>query len=111
MARDDRYYEDRVVRLADLVGTGTVLDGFTFVGCQVNGPVVILPRDSVFAGNDFSSPTPEALLWEISPGRTEVVGVVEVANCTFERCRFSHVGVAGPPPVIEHFRASLGPDG
>ena len=38
MAADDRYYEDRVVRLADLVDGGTLLDGFTFVGCQVNGP-------------------------------------------------------------------------
>jgi hypothetical protein len=104
---DDRYYEDRVVRLADLAESGTLLDGFTFVGCQVNGPAVILPRDSVFAGNDFDSPTQDALLWEISPERSEVVGAIEVTNCTFERCRFAHVGVAGPPPVIAHFRASL----
>jgi hypothetical protein len=104
---DDRYYEDRVVRLADLVGSGTVLDGFTFVGCQVNGPALILPRDSVFASNDFDSPTPDALLWEIAPERPEVVGVIEVTNCTFERCRFAHVGIAGPPTVIAHFRSSL----
>jgi hypothetical protein len=107
VAPDDRYYEDRVVRLADLVGSGTVLDGFTFVGCQVEGPAVILPHDSVFAENDFNSPTTDALLWEIPPERAEVVGVIEVTNCTFERCRFAHVGIAGPPPVVDHFRSSL----
>jgi hypothetical protein len=107
VAPDDRYYEDRVVRLCELVGTGTVLEGFTFVGCQVEGPAVLLPRDSVFASNDFDAPSTDALLWEIAPKRPEVVGVIEVANCTFERCRFSRVGIAGPPAVIEHFRASL----
>ncbi|HZP29555.1 MAG TPA: hypothetical protein VFC99_11430 [Acidimicrobiia bacterium] len=106
---DDRYYEDRVVRLAELVGAGTVLDGFTFVGCQIDGPAVILPRDSIFAGNNFSSPNPEALFWEVPTKRKEVVGVIEVRNCTFERCRFSHVGIAGPPQLIKHFRASLHP--
>jgi hypothetical protein len=107
VAADDRYYEDRVVRLAELVDGGTVLDGFTFVGCQISGPAVILPRDSVFASNNFSSPNPDALLWEIPPKRTEVVGVIEVRNCTFERCQFSNVGIAGPPKVVKHFRASL----
>jgi hypothetical protein len=107
VAVDDRYYEDRVVRLSELVGTGSVLDGFTFVGCQLNGPAVILPRDSVFASNNFNSPNPAALLWEISPKRSEVVGVIEVRNCTFERCQFSNVGIAGPPKLIKHFRASL----
>jgi len=109
VAHDDRYYQDRVVRLAELVGSGTVLDGFTFVGCQVNGPAVILPRDCVFAGNNFGSPTPEALLWEIPLERTEVVGVIEVTNCTFERCEFARVGIAGLPPVIDEFRESLAP--
>ena len=107
MAADDKHYEDRVVRLAELVDGGTVLDGFTFVGCQINGPAVILPRDSVFASNNFSSPNPDALLWEISPKRSDVVGVIEVRNCTFERCQFANVGIAGLPKVVKHFRASL----
>ena len=68
---------------------------------------MILPHDSVFANNNFSSPDPDALLWEIPLERTEVVGVIEVRNCTFERCQFANVGIAGRPDVVEHFRASL----
>lgn len=103
---DDRTYHDRVVRLSELAGDEGVLDGFTFIGCHLKGPVVVVPRDCAFAHTTFQG-HPDALLWEIPESRSSIIGALLVTGCTFERCTFEAVGFAGGPEFARQFRAAL----
>ena len=103
----DNIYRDAVIRISEFAGESGVLDGFVFEGCDLKGPAVLVPQGSTFVGISLVG-EPDALLWEISPDRTEVIGAVLARNCTFERCTFMNVGFAGPPEFIRQMRQSLG---
>jgi hypothetical protein len=105
--QDPKTHEHRVIWLRDLVPDDGVLDGHTFVDCEVNGPaVLVLQGDHTVLGhNDFGGPSLEAVLWEVAPDRPTVVGAVLALNCTFNDCRFRRIGFAGPPDFIQKMRA------
>jgi hypothetical protein len=106
---DDKYYEDRVLRIGELlVADGPpVLEGFTFVGCHIQGPAVLLLQgNSVLTNNTFDAPSLDALFWEIPPKRPAVVGAVLALNCHFERCRMEGIGFAGPAELRALFESS-----
>jgi hypothetical protein len=110
MPRDDRHYENRVIRLVDLITQHEppVLDRFTFVGCKINGPAVLLIQgdDTVLAGNRFDAPNLNALFWEIPPARTLVIGAILASNCHFEDCQFQGVGLAGSMVLLDKISSS-----
>jgi hypothetical protein len=47
----DQTYEDRVIKITDLVGDDGLLDGFTFIGCHIKGPAVIWLAGSTLSNN------------------------------------------------------------
>jgi hypothetical protein len=104
---DDKTYEDRVIKLTDLVGDDGILEGFAFLGCQIKGPAVLVSQDSTMVDCSFGTPNVEAILWEVPLSRPVVLGVVAAVNCTFERCTFLNVGLAGPPDEIRKMRQQL----
>jgi hypothetical protein len=108
MQPGDNIYRNAVIRIADLAGEQGVLEGFVFEGCDLKGPAVLVPQGSNFANSSVVG-NPDALLWEIPPDRSEVIGAILVRNCTFEGCTFINVGLAGPPEFVQQLRQSLGP--
>lgn len=100
-------HRDQHVRLTDLATpvVGSVIIGHRFVDCVVTGPAVALViRQNTFESCDFSG-TPDEILWATplsASGR--VFGAVGLVSCTFERCRFDGIGLAGPPEFHEQLR-------
>jgi hypothetical protein len=107
MANENRTGE--VVSLALIAGSDGAVRDVEFVDCQVNGPALIVPRDSEFTDCGWDTNDVEALLWEIAPSRTIVIGPVLVERCRFLACRFTRVGIAGPAAAITQWRESLAP--
>jgi len=100
-------HEDEVIRTAELAGDEGIIEGATFTGCVIKGPaVLVLQGTSKLVGNEFEGEI-DAILWEILPTRTEVVGAILVKDCVFEGCNFTNVGVAGPPDFIGRMRQNL----
>ena len=107
---DDKTYEDKVIRLKDLVDVNGRMEGFTFLKCHIEGPAVIIGSASEFSENAMNGP-PDAVLWEIpqdDEGRVWKLGAILVQNCTFRGCEFRNVGLAGPKSFVEQFRGSMG---
>lgn len=95
-------------RITDLpLGVGGII-GQEFEDCEIHGPAVIVPDGT----NVFDECTWEAarsiesLLWEVPAGKT-VVGALALTRCTFRRCKFRGVGIAGAKPLIDAFRAAI----
>jgi hypothetical protein len=63
-----------------------------FEGCDLKGPVMLVPQGSNFTNSSLVG-DPDALLWEIPSDRPEVIGTVLVPNCTFEGCTFLKGGI------------------
>jgi hypothetical protein len=113
--RADRYahrvegltYEDRVIRVAELAGEKGVIENARFVGCDIKGPAVIIVRDSTLSNSNLGGPSADAVLWEISPARTVVVGAILAQGCVFDRCTFMNIGFAGPPELIAKMREGI----
>ncbi len=105
-----RTIERQAIRLTDLVpaedalaeGSPTLRDT-DFAECAILGPVVLAPVESKFLEAGFSEPM-DAVLWDLELDAV-AVGALVVHNCTFTRCRFQKVGIAGPRRVTDWFRA------
>jgi hypothetical protein len=94
MKAGDSHYQDRVVRLHELLTEGhpPIIKGFTFDGCHIVGPaVVMLSGEGSITSCTFDG-TPDALFLQLTPEQDQVIGVVVFENCTFDRCRFAGVG-------------------
>jgi hypothetical protein len=96
--------ENQVIRLAELPGDEPRISDMEFEKCHFQGPAVIVPTGCEFSFNTFDAPSEDALLWEVPPSRTEVVGAILVERCRFTNCRFMGIGIAGPPDTIAQFR-------
>jgi hypothetical protein len=106
MAREK--HEREVFRLPDLLEIATepgyVIANRTFDGCNFHGPAVfVFITDVNFNGNNIRGSL-EAVLWEIAPPRTQVVGAFGLRNCDVLNCSFEDIGFAGPPEFIRDFR-------
>jgi hypothetical protein len=78
------------------------------VNCHIDGPAVIVPQDTWLSNSDLGGPSPDAVLWEILPERTVVVGAILAKGCTFDVCEFRNVGFAGPTGFIEEVKQGTG---
>jgi hypothetical protein len=100
-------FEREVVRIALVAGDECTVTDMTFDGCDIKGPAVLFLREDVgFVGSNFRG-NADALLWEIPPERTQIIGAIEVARCKFNGCTFEGVGFAGPREFTEMMRASV----
>jgi hypothetical protein len=83
------------------------LDGFVFEGCDIIGPAVLAILNNVtITYNQFDGDL-GAIIWEVPISRERVIGAIGVQNCTFNRCRFIRIGLAGPPEFISKLRAAI----
>jgi hypothetical protein len=90
-------YEDRVLKLADLVARNTNrIEDTTFVNCQINGPAVVFAEDCEINNCTFDAPNMGCVVWPIPPDEPKVGGINTV-KCIFEGCRFSLIGLALTP--------------
>lgn len=77
-----------------------VLRGFTFEGCKLLGPAVLVPvgPDLTFDGNTLA---PQGF-WEVPQGRI-YIGSIGIMECRFQGCDFSEIGLAGDRDFIDVF--------
>jgi len=95
-------YEQQVVRIALFAGDGRIR-GETFERCDIRGPAVIVPLGKTVSEHNSFDGTADAVLWEIPPERSRLIGAVALESCTFIRCRFTNIGIAGPGDLIRAF--------
>lgn len=95
------------IYLADLARDNGVLEGFHFEGCHVMGPAVIVVQGEFDLVNNTIEGDPDAFLWELQPDRERVTGAILVKDTTFERCKFTNVGLAGYSDFIEQVRQGV----
>jgi hypothetical protein len=101
MSTNRTIYEDRVLKLADLVARNTNrIENVTFINCQVNGPAVLFTEGGEVNNCTFDAPGMEFVVWAIPPDEPKVGGIHTV-NCIFESCRFSMIGIAVTPEKAE----------
>jgi hypothetical protein len=92
-------HEGEVIRIALLAGDEGVIQNQSFERCDIKGPAVVLPLESVLEHNRIDGP-PDAVLWEIPPPRTHVIGAIALQNCRFTGCHFMNIGFAGSREFI-----------
>jgi hypothetical protein len=98
---------NQTVRIADFAVTEDVVTNHRFENCVIIGPAVVAPLESTsFVNSGFEAP-PDAILWELPPGRTLVIGAIGLVNCEFDRCKFTRIGLAGPKEFIDYFRSNV----
>jgi hypothetical protein len=93
-------YEDRVLKLTDLVARNTNrIENMTFINCQLYGPAVLFPDpDSSLNNPMFDAPSPDQVIWSI-PSDQPKMGGISAISCIFEDCRFSLIGIAMTPEM------------
>jgi hypothetical protein len=105
-------FADSDVRIADLVSPEhPVLTEFSFSRCHVLGPAVLVPMGCSFVSCEWDAPGADwsTLFWEVdTQRRTVVVGAIALHNCTFDGCRLSGIGIAGPAALREQFLKDVG---
>jgi hypothetical protein len=98
-------YEREVVRIAQVAEDEGVIRDTIFEGCDVRGPAILVPLEgTVIENNRFNADDFDAVLWEVAPDRSRVIGAIGLENCRFTGCQFTQVGIAGPADVIAQFR-------
>lgn len=107
----DRIFRNEIIRITELAIHADVLEGLEFSDCRVIGPAILAPLDHVdFMHCRWGAPDLDALFWEISPERQLVVGVIGLRHCTFSRCSFEQIGVAGPSGLREQLAEGMSAD-
>lgn len=108
-SKSDRLYDQRVVFLTDLLDKRKrppTLEDYTFVGCQVRGPVIVYSMETTFNGCTFQDDI-ESMLYEVPEGASKV-GIVGLIRCTFKDCDISAMGIAGTSATLRLVRAAFG---
>lgn len=94
-------YTSQVVRITDLAVTRDVIEGVNFVDCHIIGPAVLLPLGEI-GMNDCQFPADrDVIFWRVDPEHPDVMGAIGISNCSFERCRFDRIGMAGLPKFYD----------
>lgn len=105
----DRQHRDDVIRVTALTVNTNEIVGETFSNCRILGPAVLVPFDSAFLHCVWDG-TPDQVFWEIPPDRTAVIGAVAVRDCTFSRCSFQQIGLAGAAELRSMMEAAFTAD-
>lgn len=103
MATPDKRYSERVIWLPELARDEDILDGFVFNDCHLGGPAVLVLLDNVTFSNNNLQGEREALLWEIPPGRTNIIGAIGLRNSTVDGCTLTRIGIAGNRDLLRNF--------
>lgn len=102
----DSVTKSQVIRITEMTVASTKIENRQFEDCLILGPAVVaFSGDNHLDNCSFEGPL-DALLWEIPPERPQVIGVVEVADCSFVKCRFQGVGFAGAKEFVDQFIAN-----
>ncbi len=107
--KDERLLSHRSFRIVDLVDNEDILEGRTFEDCTIYGPAILIPlNDNTFSHNTFEA-DPEALLWPIAEDRDRILGAIGLRRCTFLRCIFRRIGLAGKQEFMEQMSQAMVP--
>lgn len=80
-----------------------ILQGRTFIGCQIEGPAVmtVLPGTN-FDQTDFGLTDGDIRNLVLRPaGPSKVIGTIPVQDCRFINCVFHGVGFTGPEAFLQ----------
>jgi hypothetical protein len=103
MTDPKKHLTDRVIRLAELARDVDVLDGFTFEGCHLEGPAVVILIENVTLTDNHLDGDRDALLWEIPLERRRVIGAIGLKNTTIRGSRLTRIGIAGSRDLLDQF--------
>lgn len=110
MSSNLKRFDRQIVKIANLPEMGenqgiTILDGYVFTRCTIEGPAVLVPRQHC----NFNEPTilaaATAIFWPLQIGRT-VVGGILLDNCTFDHCRFESIGFGGTQELFQRLNSA-----
>ena len=99
--------EDEHIRLVDIAGPESVIEGVTFKRCRLFGPAVLL-LDGVTLDGVIAYPGDiNTFLLEIKHPGVIPAGVILLVDCVLERCTYTNITIAGTGDEIavlrEHF--------
>jgi hypothetical protein len=101
-------YTGEVIRIALVAGDEAAIRDKEFADCDIHGPGILYLGDgATLDGGTWDGPL-DALLWEIPPGRSVVIGAIHVENSSFIGCRFTNVGIAAHAAAVPQIRAGFG---
>ncbi len=103
----------RLVDLAATNGDGVTMTDVHAEDATILGPGVLYAVEEVTIEGcqwDTGGGGFEALVWDVDPAvRPVVVGAIAARACSFIRCRFVGVGVAGAPDFVRGFAEGMMP--
>lgn len=101
-------YKGQTLSIHGVPRQGNLIVGVTFEDCTIIGPAVVVPTATSFSGCGFNvAGNVESILWVVTPERDPVVGAIGLSGCSFVRCKFEKIGIAGRPDDIAMWRRSL----
>jgi len=104
-------YQSQTVRLGQFeIREDQMVEGITATDCLILGPQVVVLHGCTLDHCSWEHPGTDigSILWRF-PKAPEVVGCLVLINCTFVRCNFRGVGIAGTPEMLADWRRQLAP--
>lgn len=107
----DMTFQNQTVRLGQFeIREDQTVEGLTCTDCLILGPQVVVLHGCTLEGCTWEHPGTDmsSILWRF-PKAEEIVGCLVLVNCTFVRCTFRGVGIAGDPEMLADWRRRLSP--
>ena len=99
--------ENESIRLVDIAGPDSTVEGVAFKRCRLFGPAVLLLEDVVLDGVIADPGDINTFLLEIKHPGVIPAGVILLVGCVLERCTLKNITIAGTGDEIavlrEHF--------
>ena len=85
-----------------MVDEEATLHNIRFEDCEIVGPAVLchLEGPVVFENCRHFAPLLNAVLWTIPESQLAGIGGVVLKHCTFHRCLFRQIGLAGKNQIL-----------
>lgn len=93
-------------RVTDLADEDNKIRNRTFEHCTLYGPAVVLFTGVVEMDTCRVEDDPDSVFLETS-GKKPPNGSVIFVDCTFRRCTFSGIGIAGPSNALQRYKNLL----
>jgi hypothetical protein len=93
MKAGDSHYQDRVVKLHDLLPDSgpPLIKGFSFDGCHILGPAVVhLVGETSLTRCTFEG-DPNGIFLQLALEQEHLLGVIGLEACSFDRCKFAGI--------------------